>query len=497
MNKVHETVAKRTVLLTFVGFILILGVLISAITVSLNSFWRENQRFEQLFDTNMQKSEYLHIMRDAAWERVMRVFMIERLRNSLDAIDQWEAFNASASDFMSAREKLLLLPLTAKEKLTLEQQRQALSVAYQTFNEVISAIHEEDYALADAKMEQVAETAELIKNSLDQLIQVSKKQAYIELQDAKTAYVEARDHVSVLALIAIFISIAVGVFIVTRIRLQQQLLSYALDSMQQNMEQLSDRVSARTLELKDARDAALNASQVKSRFLANMSHELRTPLNAVIGYSEMLSEEAEAQGQFETYQDIEKIHSAGKYLLDLINDILDISKIEAGKMALYTTEFELKPVIDDVVSTIKPLVRRNHNQFQVDFDKNIKKIYADPTRVRQILFNLLSNSAKFTEKGKVSLEVKSYQDNQQRPWLLYRIEDTGIGIPKDKQDQLFKAFSQIDDHNLTHKYGGTGLGLVICLHFCKMMGGYIEVDSDTGQGSCFSVHLPQHCDVVE
>ena len=495
MNKVHETIAKRTVFLTFVGFMVILGILISAIMVSLNSFWRENQRFEYLLQSNMKKSEYLHIMRDAAWERVMRIFMIERLRNSLDAAVQWEAFNASASHFMSARAKLLSLSLTAKEKLTLEEQRKSLSIAYQIFNEIIIAINNEEYDLADQKMTDVAKTAELIKESLDSLIKVSKTQAYIQLDTAKTAYIEARNHVLILVILAIFVCIAVVIFIVTRIRLQQQLLSFALDSMQQNMEQLSERVTARTLELRDARDAALNASQVKSRFLANMSHELRTPLNAVIGYSELLSEEAEEMGHYETFQDVGKIHSAGKYLLDLINDILDISKIEAGKMELYLTDFELKPLINDVVSTIKPLIKRNKNQFSFSFDANIGKIHTDPTRVRQILFNLLSNAAKFTENGQISLDVKAYQDTKQNLWLLYRITDTGIGIPKDKQDQLFKAFSQIDDHNITHKYGGTGLGLVICLHFCKMMGGYIEVDSDTSQGSCFSVHIPQHCHI--
>ncbi|MFQ6024346.1 MAG: GAF domain-containing protein, partial [Acidiferrobacterales bacterium] len=230
------------------------------------------------------------------------------------------------------------------------------------------------------------------------------------------------------------------------------------------------------------------ASQHKSQFLANMSHELRTPLNAIIGYSEMLQEEAEDLGQAGFLPDLKNIHAAGKHLLELINDILDLSKIEAGKIELFLETFDVPTLIGDVVATIQPLVEKNTNSLQVDCADDLGTMHADLTKVRQALFNLLSNACKFTERGTITLTVgqETMEDN---PWVSFRVRDTGIGMTPEQMGKLFEAFSQADA-STTRQYGGTGLGLAISRKFCQMMDGDIIVESAFGEGSTFTIRLP-------
>jgi len=241
-------------------------------------------------------------------------------------------------------------------------------------------------------------------------------------------------------------------------------------------------------ELKAARGAAENASRAKSVFLANMSHELRTPMNAIIGYSEMLIEDAEDEGNEAAAVDLKKIEGAGKHLLSLINDVLDLSKIEAGKMDVHLEGFEIGAMIDDAVATIDGLVKKNQNRLRVEVDPELGPMHADLTKVRQSLFNLLSNAAKFTREGEVALEVR--QETQDGvPWVRMAVSDTGIGIPPEKQDHVFEEFSQADEATAL-EYGGTGLGLPISRRFCRMMGGDITLDSRAGEGSTFTLRLP-------
>jgi signal transduction histidine kinase/CheY-like chemotaxis protein len=299
-------------------------------------------------------------------------------------------------------------------------------------------------------------------------------------------------------------------------------------------------VEAKNTELAEAKRAADQASAAKSSFLANMSHELRTPMNAIIGYSEMLQEEAEDLGQKGFIPDLQKIHGAGKHLLGLINDILDLSKVEAGKMTLFLEEFEVAKLVNEVSATVQPLVARNGNKLEVNCPVDIGLMRSDVTKVRQTLFNLLSNASKFTEKGVVRLEVRKSVDgppsprpsppgegethpaarpteharlaqarttipplpggegrdegersslNSQRLTLNFTVSDTGIGMTPEQMSKLFEAFSQADA-STTRKFGGTGLGLAISRKFCRLMGGDITVTSEPGQGSAFTVTLP-------
>lgn len=242
-------------------------------------------------------------------------------------------------------------------------------------------------------------------------------------------------------------------------------------------------------ELEVKRDEALEANKTKSLFLANMSHELRTPLNAIIGYSEMLEEEADDFGYTDIVPDLRKIQSAGSHLLALINDILDISKIEAGAIELYLEDFALEDLIDEIAMTIQPIIEKNDNKLKLDYQNDTGIVHSDMTRLRQILTNLLSNSAKFTENGTISIISSRFKDDTELEYVEIAIQDTGIGMTQEQQDKVFSEFTQADA-STTRKYGGTGLGLPISRHFSEMMGGSIRVSSVVGEGSVFTVKMP-------
>jgi signal transduction histidine kinase/DNA-binding response OmpR family regulator len=237
-----------------------------------------------------------------------------------------------------------------------------------------------------------------------------------------------------------------------------------------------------------ARASAEQADAAKSTFMANMSHELRTPLNAVIGYSEMLQEEAQDLGQDEFIPDLKKINAAGRHLLDLINSVLDLSKIEAGKMELYLESFEVKNLITDVTAVIEPLVAKNANRLAVNCGPEVGTMRADLTKVRQVLFNLLSNASKFTKAGTITLDIARRPETT-GDTLVFRVSDTGIGMTAGQMEKLFQPFTQADV-STTRQYGGTGLGLTITKKFCKMMGGSVNVESEPGRGTTFTVELP-------
>jgi signal transduction histidine kinase/CheY-like chemotaxis protein len=258
---------------------------------------------------------------------------------------------------------------------------------------------------------------------------------------------------------------------------------------------ISLRVKEATLELantanklEEARDAANAANQAKSEFLANMSHELRTPMNAILGYSEMLVEDAQDSGQEDFIPDLQKINQAGMHLLSLINDVLDLSKIESGKVEVFPEEFEVSTLIDEVVSTSHPLLEKNTNTLTIERGDQLGIAWQDTTRLRQSLLNLMSNAAKFTHAGTVTLSIDR-KEIKGVDWLYFAVKDTGIGISADNLEKVFDEFAQADG-STTRDYGGTGLGLAISKRFCQILGGDLTVESELGEGSVFTVSVP-------
>jgi signal transduction histidine kinase/CheY-like chemotaxis protein len=255
-----------------------------------------------------------------------------------------------------------------------------------------------------------------------------------------------------------------------------------IDEHEKELQQVNEQ-------LVQSEQRARAATQAKSHFLANMSHELRTPLNAIIGYSEMLQEEAQDAGQVSYIPDLKKINRSGRHLLELINDVLDLSKIEAGKMELYLETFDVSNLLEDVATTVQLLVQKNSNVLELHCPPNLGAMRADMTKVRQSLFNLLSNASKFTKNGKITLEAARENSPVKGDWMVFRVSDTGIGMTPEQQERVFEAFSQADA-STARDFGGTGLGLTITKTFCRMMGGDVSLTSEPGKGTTFIIRLP-------
>lgn len=487
----HKKRIRKHAITAFLGLSVVLVVVFAVGTVSLTAMSKINERTKKLVDNNYAKSRAMNVMFESVRERTLLLYAISLNPDPFVLEELADEMSAYAGQFIAAREELYQLLPVPEELEELESQRDFLFAGQTIISESLRLLRAEEFERAVNSLTQARYMNNAVLVKLDKMRQLHHKISSNALIEAEEAYTAARGKIYLLNGAAVLICLVILGSVVYNNVTQARLLAEAAEELEVANQLLESRVAERTKEMRIARDEALEANQTKSRFLANMSHELRTPLNAVIGYSEMLKEEfSELEEHEYAVKDLTKIEMAGKHLLNLVNDVLDISKIEAGKMELDPTRFKLLPMLIEINDTLQPLAQQHRNQLNFDVDESITDMFADEMRLRQVLYNLLSNACKFTKDGEVSLIVKP-EIREDDPWVLFSVCDTGIGISKEQQDKLFQAFTQVDA-STTRKYGGTGLGLVISLHFCQMMGGTIEVDSVVGEGSTFTIHLPQY-----
>ncbi|MDM8545326.1 sensor histidine kinase [Candidatus Venteria ishoeyi] len=490
MKTKKSRISKQSFLL-ITGFLAVLTILLAVTYISLSQVEKANQQLEKLIEKHQKKSELMNTMRNVIRERMLNVFYMTVTNDPFIREEKTNDFFDNGSRFIITRDQLYQLDLSQEELLQLEAQRDVLGAGQNSLGEVVAMIRngESDITKMREDLLKAQDVNRIIFQELGEMIQVGNQIAEQEVKAIVAKYQGTRDKVILLDIFAVLICILIIAFVIIRIRYQQAALNSAVEALSIANDELESRVLSRTHDLLAARDTAEQANQAKSRFLANMSHELRTPLNAVIGYSEMLMEDAENLNFEEVHNDLEKINNSGKHLLSLINHVLDISKIEAGKMQVIAENFNLHQLVKEIGDTLFPLFEQRHNQFILNMTDEVEFMYSDPMRIRQVLFNLLSNAAKFTKKGSITLTIRKQQRGKV-PWLVFNVQDSGIGITKAQQQKIFDAFTQADD-STTRKYGGTGLGLVISERFCHLMGGKLRVESEEGKGSEFIVSLPQ------
>ncbi len=446
-----------------IGFSIILAILAALSTIWLFHIKSNSHRLTSLV-AEQQVSELIFIMRDAAHKRALALYRMAILEDPFDRDEEYIHFMEQAGKFIDARDQLLAQGMTEEKSKAWELAQPLIRQGSESQNKTLNLILEGKIAEANhLLLEQVIPIQNKVMDRLTLMLDVQKKIAASDLEETSKQSETVFLTVSSLGSIALILGSLIAWFVI--------------------------RTSTNSeRELIGAREEALRANQHKSSFLANMSHELRTPLNAIIGYSEILQEDAAELDNPGLASDLNKINGAGNHLLALINQVLDLSKIEAGKMEFYTEEFDLGALIEEVSFTIQPLMEKNHNQLRTSMESS-SVIFNDLVKVRQTLFNLLSNACKFTHNGVITLKVSEFE-YEQKQWVKISVADTGIGMTEEQVNVIFAPFTQADI-STTRNYGGTGLGLTISKRFCTLMGGNLSVESAPNKGSTFTMVIPK------
>lgn len=456
-------VKLRTNTIILLGFALILFIMAALSAIWLTNI-NTNSYYLNAIVKDQEKSEFIFDMREAANQRALSLYRMSVLSDPFDRDEEYLKFRKQAENFIKARLALADVGETEEEQVAWEKALPLIQQGTKNQTAVTEVISEGDIKKAHEMMaNMVIPNQNAVLAHLTDMLNLQKAGVINELAEVASGNKQAYLQVSLLGGFALILGTIIAFFVIKTSNKSEQKLIQAQRESQK-------------------------ANEHKSLFLANMSHELRTPLNAIIGYSEMLQEEAAELGEEEFISDLDKIHASGQHLLSLISDILDVSKIEAGKMEFFPEDFNLAMLIKEVSSTIQPLLAKNENTLQVDFSEFETEMYTDLTKLRQTLLNLLSNASKFTAHGTVNLTISRFNVDDTL-WIRLDVKDSGIGMEAEQMENLFAPFTQADS-STTRNFGGTGLGLNISKHFCEMMGGTISVVSEPLAGSTFSISIP-------
>jgi len=469
------------------GFISLL--MLTSVLVFVGLFNIDNTR-EKLANTVIQsqaKTALVSHMAEAANARTRLLLMMTVEQDPFKRDEYWIQFNHAGALFAQARQSYKDYVLSAEELALLELQGQLTGQSIPKQQMVFELIDKDKFA--DAKkilLTQAIPAQNHVSGTLQtlqRLLEISNEESIANALDVAESGKRSLIFISILTLF-------LGILIATKVTITNALTQRKVQGHLAEIEHINLALKNSAQALSFARDKAQEANNAKSQFLAKMSHELRTPLNAIIGYSEILKEEALELNHDKTFKDLNKIEVAGRNLLALINDILDLSKVESGKLDLFITEFDLENTIDTIRHTITPMLEKNHNQLFIQSPRPVGNILTDELRLQQVLLNLLSNAAKFTENGTITI---NYHDVVEDNLLIFQITDTGIGITEEQMEKLFQPFTQAEE-STSSKYGGTGLGLTISKKFSEMMNGNLTVESKLGEGTSFTLSLPKRLD---
>ena len=454
---------SRSVIVIFTGFAVVLVLLALLFALRITKAARDADRMETL-RVEYLKKELVFQMRDAAHTRAIILLRMARTRDPVQQKDLLASLNENANNFIKARDQLLAMELQPEQRAVWARARPLTMAGRKAQDKAaLLILAGQTRAAGELLHDEVIPIQNQVMHELTSMLDFSTQRVNNLLDDVKQEESRKIRLAIVLASVTLLIGIGIAYFVIRTIARSET-------------------------ELVRAREEAQMANRHKSVFLANMSHELRTPLTAILGFSEMLIEDTQAQGLDNMVADLQKVNAAGKHLLGLISDILDLSKVEAGRMELHSEEFDITSLVEDVAATIRPLLDKNRNVLELQYAGDLGNMHADVNKVRQILLNLLSNATKFTEDGHIVLTVAREKCDSQ-DWLTFCVADTGIGMNSEQMSRLFHAFCH-GDASATRKYGGTGLGLAISKRLCKLMGGDLTAESKAGTGSTFTLKLP-------